>query len=156
MQAVRFGLRFRDIPLDPDSVVFDAYITLTDSPVSDPYMYPKSSDMSMRIAAELSANSLPFGTNNSNIFTEQQMKEIKTAYSNIGNFELSRRAYTSAEVLRSDLPKSIPDATWDTPDLSPLVQEVLRLPGWQARNNMTFSFTPANMDGTCTLPPKGL
>ena len=155
-QAVRFSLRFENVVVDPESVVLDAYIALIDdsTPRNYPWRFPLGNDISIRITAEAAADSLPFGTDNPGLFTSDQKGKIRAAESNIGDFDLSRRVHTQAEVRTNDLPESIPDAVWDTPDLSTIVQEVIRIPGWRRGNAVAFSFMPTNTNASkiCELP----
>lgn len=64
-------------------------------------------------------------------------------------YELSRRASTNTAVLwapSTDTASLAVDAVFRTPDLSPLVQEIISRPGWRSGNAIMFIL--AHVDGT--------
>jgi hypothetical protein len=110
------GLRFDEITIPPNSTILSAYIQFTADG-------DNSGDLTIAIAGEDSANSLPFSDSFSNI---------------------SSRALTEASVTWSSIPAWTDNqvgVAQQTPDLTEIVSEVITSNGWQSSNPIAFILT---------------
>ncbi len=105
------GLRFLNIPIPPGSVITNAYIQFE-------AMSANSETTSLAIQAEAVDDSAPYKY---------------TAYN------LSSRPLTTAVVNWDNIPPwTVVGSKQQTPDLTPLLQEVVNRPGWVFGNNLGF------------------
>lgn len=107
------GLRFDDVRIPPGATVTAASVQFTNSALG-------TLSATFQIRSELAADSVPFGP---------------------GNFDLSMRPVSGTSVVWSVpfwFSTNQKGATQRTPDLSALLGEVMRAPGWQSGNAVTF------------------
>jgi tartrate-resistant acid phosphatase type 5 len=105
------GMRFNNISIPSGAFILNAYVEFeVDETGSDP--------TSILIQGQASDNAPAFANTTANI---------------------SSRSRTAAQVAWNSIPAwSALDAKWQTPDLSPIIQEIVSRPGWAAGNSMVI------------------
>lgn len=131
-QAQAIGIRFRDVSVPPGAVITQAYLTFgVDEATSG------SSNLTVRGEASDSA----------------------AAYTGAVN-AVTRRPLTAASRSWTNLPPWSLGQFHDSPDLAPLVQEIVNRPGWQAGNALAFVVTGSgrrtaeSFDGSRSRAPR--
>lgn len=105
------GMRFIDVAVPPGYPIQRAYLELTVDEIAD---IPTS----LIIAGEASDAAQPF----------QSL-----------TYDLSARPRTSASISWSNVPAwTVVGARWRTPDLTPIIQEIVNRPGWQTGNPLVL------------------
>ena len=145
--AYEGGLRFPNIQLIPGELVLSARLRLTFAEES-PHLqarykaWPqKNAPLGWNIRAALSDAS-PFGFNTSGPYTPSSWS--LEAKANIGAFDLTRRQYTRTTIHTGLLPPSV-RATWISPNLATVMDEVVNREGWKFGNAMVFKVSPESM-----------
>jgi hypothetical protein len=104
------GLRFQKVPVPPGAVITNAYLEFTGYAAD-------SGATSLTIQGQAADNALAFTTGNRNI---------------------TSRARTAAAVPWNAVPPWVLNRTYQTPDLAPILQEIVDRDGWTANNALAL------------------
>ena len=119
----KVGMRFRDIDIPKDSRIRSAYLELD---VKERYDDYADDNLVLRIDGE----------------DDDDAKEFKN-----NDDDITDRDTTSAHVDWDDVPDPPAGTIVTTPDLSPIVQEIVEIGGWEAGNDLVLMMRAASGDG---------
>ena len=100
------------------------------------------------------------GSDSTSVTIQGQAIDNAPAFANVNN-DLTSRARTVAQISWNDIPPwTVTSAKWQTPDLSPIIQETVNRPGWASGNSIAILIsgsgrrTAEAYDGEIPAAPK--